>query len=209
MSNSKLRLHLNYALDNSCCFTHGVQKNICFQFFTIFRKNMKTKFKTYSYIQSFALNLMEILKITIYTTKNTQNTKLHFQISHFFWSPFEEFSVLCRFVWRHWYLIYIYSFYIFLYVEAHTAYLVWFRGMFNVGMYTWCGWALFRGYSNLVTSFEGSWSAVKRYRVQPGQHDTRSRFATARRRRRERRTQGHHEGKKLPWAELLDTSLNK
>ena len=63
MYESELRLHLNCASDNPNSFTHGVQQKQIFSVFTFFKKNTKTKFKTYAYIQMFALNLMEVLEI--------------------------------------------------------------------------------------------------------------------------------------------------
>ena len=59
-----------------------------------------------SYIQNLILNLIETLKTSIYSTKHTQNTKLHFWNSHFFRTyqfpkkkTFANISVLCWFLW--------------------------------------------------------------------------------------------------------------
>ena len=107
MHNSELRLHPNCAFDKPCfVFTHGIQKQIC-SVFHMFPQKMTTKLKIYSCIQMFALNLMEILKMTIYTTKKTKNTKLNFSLSHF--PNIHTFQIidmhnnhnLCRFVWHH------------------------------------------------------------------------------------------------------------
>ena len=45
--------------------------------------NPKKCFWICSYIQKMILNLIESLKITIYSTQHTQNTQIHFQKSNF------------------------------------------------------------------------------------------------------------------------------
>ena len=53
----------------------------CSHFCDIFRKMFKTIFKIWSYIQKTTQNPINTLEKTIYDTKHTQNTKIHFKKS--------------------------------------------------------------------------------------------------------------------------------
>ena len=51
----------------------------CSHFWDIFPKMFKNLFKISSYIEKMTTNPINALKITIYNTKRTQNTKVHFE----------------------------------------------------------------------------------------------------------------------------------
>ena len=93
MHNSELSLHLNCALDNPYLFTHGVQKQIL-PVVHIFQEMMKGTLIKYSCIQMFALNLMEILKITVYNTKYTTTTvRTSFSLFLFLFLSFSKLDI--------------------------------------------------------------------------------------------------------------------
>ena len=113
MHNSELRMHRNCALDNPCLFVlHMGYNNQCMFNSSYVYKNDKTNCETYSYIQIVALNLTEILKITIYSTKHIQNTKTKSGFAftkHLYCSKLDirNINVLCRCLWHHQYFLYI------------------------------------------------------------------------------------------------------
>ena len=78
MHNSELKVHLDYTVGSPCFFYTWATVNV-FSVLHIFQIIMKTKFTTYSYIQIFAQNLMEILIIIIYSTKTTPKTQKRYK----------------------------------------------------------------------------------------------------------------------------------
>ena len=82
MHNSEIRLHANCACDSPYVSTRRVQKQLL-----SFLKKTIIHHEKKSYIQNRALNRMEILKIIINNTKETQNTKLHFELHLLFNNP--------------------------------------------------------------------------------------------------------------------------
>ena len=63
-----------------------ITKNTCFLNFEMFenKKSIKNTFSNiFIYIQPITHNLIQTLKMTIYNTKHTQNTQIHFQQSFF------------------------------------------------------------------------------------------------------------------------------
>ena len=112
MHNSELRWHLNYAFDKPCFLHMGNNIPFCFTspthiyiyisinifsfiwiyiyiymytyiyILTIFSKKVEIQFWICSYIENLTQNLIETFKTSIYSTKHTNNTKLHFRHSH-------------------------------------------------------------------------------------------------------------------------------
>ena len=71
-----------------CCGNAKLEDICSFSFFV--SKNIKTYVRICAYIQYVTLNLIEIFKLTFYSLKHTQNTKLHFNCQPFNTSQFSE-----------------------------------------------------------------------------------------------------------------------